>query len=173
MSDPDNDNLAKTLYPPRTREDLAIRVCRIGDVLGFARRVGRSDEVVRISLTSYQITGHGTMLTALKEELKRLLPTPMTTYQPLRMAGQGRLLGLKKTSEEDPPTGGRQTKEAETPSVKGAARHRPRTSFCLSPAKPSSSPVNPSGAANDGGTPLNFLPIFPFPILPPVLVFVE
>ncbi|KAH6938686.1 hypothetical protein HPB50_011885 [Hyalomma asiaticum] len=49
----------------------------------------------------------------------------------------------------------------------------PEDIVCLSPAKPSSPPVNPSGAANDGGTPLNFLPIFPFPILPPVIVLVE
>ncbi|KAH6928809.1 hypothetical protein HPB50_019983 [Hyalomma asiaticum] len=46
------------------------------------------------------------------------------------------------TSEEDPPTSGRQTKEAETPSVKGAARQCLRTSFAvLSPAKPSSSEI--------------------------------
>lgn len=45
IADPDNDALAKVLYPPRTREDLSIRVCRIGDVLGFAKRIGRVDDV--------------------------------------------------------------------------------------------------------------------------------
>lgn len=48
MEDPDNDLMAKELFPPRTKEDLAIRVCRIGDVLGFARRYGMVEEVLDV-----------------------------------------------------------------------------------------------------------------------------
>lgn len=48
VATPDDDMLARELYPPRTREDLAIRVCRIGDVLDYAARTGRTDVVRRV-----------------------------------------------------------------------------------------------------------------------------
>ncbi|KAH6938540.1 hypothetical protein HPB50_010464 [Hyalomma asiaticum] len=50
----------------------------------------RHGAVVR-TLTSHQIAGHGTMSMAPNEALKRLLPTPITTNQPLQMASQGSL----------------------------------------------------------------------------------
>nr|UYL95644.1 MAG: RNA-dependent RNA polymerase [Kashgar Totiv tick virus 1] len=45
LSCPENDLLAKELFPPRTKEDLAIRVCRMGDVIEFAARRGLLESV--------------------------------------------------------------------------------------------------------------------------------
>lgn len=45
---PEDDEIAKNLFPPRTKEDLTIRKTRIGDVIEYAHLTGCVDEMRRI-----------------------------------------------------------------------------------------------------------------------------
>lgn len=48
MSAPEDDELAKSLFPPRTKEDLTIRKTRIGDVIEYAHATQSTAEILRI-----------------------------------------------------------------------------------------------------------------------------
>lgn len=48
LADPEDDEYALKLYPPRTKEDLGIRNLRMGDMLLFMRRKGLADRAVHI-----------------------------------------------------------------------------------------------------------------------------
>ncbi|KAL1462083.1 hypothetical protein MTO96_027311 [Rhipicephalus appendiculatus] len=44
----EDDELAKHLHPPRTKEDLSIRKTPLGDVLEYAKMIGYAEEMARI-----------------------------------------------------------------------------------------------------------------------------
>ncbi|KAH6925307.1 hypothetical protein HPB50_003398 [Hyalomma asiaticum] len=49
LQEPGNNTLAKELFPARTKEDLEIHVCRIGDVLEYTARHNRTEEILQLA----------------------------------------------------------------------------------------------------------------------------